>query len=239
MAKTIINLSDPVSTFVSKTNTISDHIGDITQLNVPVSADSDIVQAINYIHSISEKTDSSDIINLIDSAYVQARQTGVTQSSIMPFFQKDSDNGIGLDSSEGRFFIPPHTVNTSMIETSAITTDKIAGSAITGSKISDDQINSQHYVTGSIDAEHLATGSVTTDKILDDNVTTIKLAAGSVTSAKIATDAVTSGEIAANAVGTSELAADAVGQAELKSVVTLNIYNSSGTIVKTLYGAGS
>src|SRR6056300_440550 len=151
MAKTIINLSDPVSTFVSKTNTISDHIGDITQLNVPVSADSDIVQAINYIHSISEKTDSSD-----------------------------SDNGIGLDSSEGRFFIPPHTVNTSMIETSAITTDKIAGSAITGSKISDDQINSQHYVTGSIDTSHIADNQITTTKIADLNVTTAKIAADAI-----------------------------------------------------------
>ena len=45
MAKTIINLSDPVSTLVSKTNTISDNVGDLAQLNVGASNDSDLVQA--------------------------------------------------------------------------------------------------------------------------------------------------------------------------------------------------
>ena len=33
------------------------------------------------------------------------------------------------------------------------------------------------------------------------------------------------------------MANDAIGQNELKDVVTLVIYNSSGTPVKTLYGA--
>jgi hypothetical protein len=249
MAKTIINLSDPVSTLVSKTNTISDHIGDITQLNVPASADSDIVQAINYIHSISEKTDSSDIINLIDSAYVQARQTGATQSSIMSYFQKDSDNGIGLDSAEGRFFIPSHTVNTSMIETSAITTDKIAGSAITGSKIADDQINSQHYVDGSIDTSHIADNQITTTKIADLNVTTAKIAADAIDGTKIADDAINSehyvdgsidtSHIADNQITEAKIGDDAVGSAQLKTLSTLLIKNSSGTTLKTIHGAGA
>ena len=35
------------------------------------------------------------------------------------------------------------------------------------------------------------------------------------------------------------VANDAIGQNELKSVVTLQILNSSGTVVKTLYGAGA
>ena len=35
------------------------------------------------------------------------------------------------------------------------------------------------------------------------------------------------------------MANDAIGQAELKSVVTLQILNSSGTVVKTLHGAGA
>tara|TARA_B100000902_G_scaffold317784_1_gene309515 strand:+ start:457 stop:1392 length:936 start_codon:yes stop_codon:yes gene_type:complete len=37
----------------------------------------------------------------------------------------------------------------------------------------------------------------------------------------------------------SMMANDAIGQNELKSVVTLEILNSSGTVVKTLYGAGA
>ena len=35
------------------------------------------------------------------------------------------------------------------------------------------------------------------------------------------------------------MADDAIGQDQLKSVVTLQILNSSGTVVKTLFGAGA
>ena len=209
MAKTIINLTDPVSTLVTKTNTISSHLGDITQLNVGSANDSDIVQAINYIHSISEKTDSSDIINLIDSAYVQARETGTSQSTIMALLQKDSDNGIGLDSSQGRFFIPPHTINTAMIETSAITADKIASDAVTGPKIADDQINSQHYVDGSIDTAHIGDLQVTGAKIANDTVTE------------------------------ANMADDAIGSVQLKTLSTLLIKDSAGSTLKTIHGAGA
>jgi len=248
MAKTIINLTDPVSTLVTKTNTISSHLGDISELTVGSANDSDIVQAINYVHSISEKTDSSDIINLIDSAYVRARETGTSLSTIMSLLQKDSDNGIGLDSSQGRFFIPPHTVNTAMIETNAITSDKIASDAVTGSKIADDQINSQHYVDGSIDTAHIGDDQVIYAKI--QNVATANRvlgstsAGGAVSEVQVATDmiaddAVTGTKIADDTVAEANMANDAIGQAELKNVVTLNIYNASGSIVKTLYGAGS
>jgi hypothetical protein len=42
-----------------------------------------------------------------------------------------------------------------------------------------------------------------------------------------------------NTVTQAKLADDAVGSAELKDVVSLQILNSSGTAVKTIYGAGS
>ena len=64
MAKTIINLSDPVSTLVTKTNTISSHLGDLSQLNVGGANDSDLVQAINFVNVAAQKTDSADIIAL-------------------------------------------------------------------------------------------------------------------------------------------------------------------------------
>ena len=43
----------------------------------------------------------------------------------------------------------------------------------------------------------------------------------------------------ADAVTEAMMANDAIGQNELKSVVTLQILNSSGTPLKTLYGAGA
>lgn len=135
MAKTIINLSDPVSTLVTKTNTISSHIGDITQLNT-TGADSDIVQAINAINTKANNVDSSVIISLaqsnaLDSAEVLALiKADSGETSIMSNFQKDSANGIGFDSSEGRFFVPSNTINTAMIEPDAITEAKVANDAI-------------------------------------------------------------------------------------------------------------
>ena len=43
----------------------------------------------------------------------------------------------------------------------------------------------------------------------------------------------------ADVITESMMANDAIGQNELKSVVTLQILNSSGTPLKTLYGAGA
>jgi len=48
---------------------------------------------------------------------------------------------------------------------------------------------------------------------------------------------VTTGSI--DAITESMMANDAIGQAELKSVVTLQILNSSGTVLKTIHGAGA
>ena len=45
--------------------------------------------------------------------------------------------------------------------------------------------------------------------------------------------------IALNTVAEENMANDAIGQDELKSVVNLQIINSSGTVVKTLFGAGT
>ena len=135
MAKTIINLSDPVSTLVTKTNTISSHIGDITQLNT-TGADSDIVQAINAINTKANNVDSGVIISLarsnsLDSSEVLALiKADSGETSIMSNFQKDSANGIGFDSSQGRFFVPSNTINTAMIEADAITEAKMADDAI-------------------------------------------------------------------------------------------------------------
>ena len=48
---------------------------------------------------------------------------------------------------------------------------------------------------------------------------------------------ITTGSI--DAITESMIATDAIGQNELKSLVTLQILNSSGTVLKTLYGAGA
>ncbi len=53
------------------------------------------------------------------------------------------------------------------------------------------------------------------------------------------TNTVTGTMIATDTVAEANMANDAIGQAELKSVVTLLLKNSSGSTVKTIYGAGA
>ena len=172
MAVTEIQLSDAVTTLVTKTNTIASDLGDAALLSTTAT---NLVAAINEINTQVNKVDSADVINLIqanamDSSEVLALiRADSGETSIMSNFQKDSANGIGFDSSQGRFFIPPNTINATMIEPNAITSVQMIDSSVTEAKIAHQAI----------------------DKI------------------------------------------------KLKDVVTLNIYDAGGSIVKTLHGAGS
>ena len=151
MAKTVVNLSDQVSTWLSKTNTISDHLGDIATLT---SGDSNVVDAINAI--------------LADP--------GIDSAGIRALFSATGD--LTYDSATGTFTV------------SGVDSAQIRGLFSPGDGL---DYNS-------------ATGvfSVGNDEI---------------TEAMIANDAVSSNE--------------------LKNLSTLIIYDSDGTALKTIYGAGS
>jgi hypothetical protein len=71
------------------------------------------------------------------------------------------------------------------------------------------------------------TGTVITNA--DTGTVTTTMLAGSITGGKLLDDAITEAKIAD----------DAVGQDQLKSVVNLQILNSSGGILKSIYGAGA
>ena len=62
---------------------------------------------------------------------------------------------------------------------------------------------------------------------------------GTITSTMLASGTITGGDIADDSIGEAKLADDAVGQDQLKSVVNLQILNSSGGVLKSLYGAGA
>ena len=145
MAVTQINLSDAVTTLVTKTNTIASDMGDAATLSTTAT---NLVAAINEINTQVNKVDSADVINLIRANAVDSSEvvtllaSDSAQANILSNFQKDSANGIGLDSSQGRFFIPPNTINSSMIELNAVTEVQIANNSITEDKMADDAISS-------------------------------------------------------------------------------------------------
>ena len=61
----------------------------------------------------------------------------------------------------------------------------------------------------------------------------------SVTSAMIVNGTISTDDIADDQISEAKIADDAVGQDQLKSVVNLQILNSSGGVLKSLYGAGA
>jgi hypothetical protein len=60
-----------------------------------------------------------------------------------------------------------------------------------------------------------------------------------ITSSMIAPGALSGSDLADDSVNEAKIADDAVGQDQLKSVVNLQILNSSGGVLKTIYGAGA
>ena len=60
-----------------------------------------------------------------------------------------------------------------------------------------------------------------------------------ITSSMIAPGALSGSDLADDSIGEAKIADDAIGQDQLKSVVSLQIVNSSGGVLKTIYGAGA
>lgn len=142
MAVTTINLSDPVSTLVTKTNTISTDLGDVSTL---VTGDANVVAAINTVRSIVNRFDeSAEIIAIARGGIV----IDGTDSHTGFFLTYDSASGTiafnsnynfragaGLDyDSAGTYNISSLGVTTAMIADLNVTNAKIANSTITSSK---------------------------------------------------------------------------------------------------------
>ena len=125
------------------------------------------------------------------------------------------------------------------VSQSQVTTSMIAADAVNGDKIADNAINSEHYTDGSIDSAHIGNLQVTTGKIAADAVTGAKIADNAINSEHYVNGSIDADHLASNSVTQTKLADDAVGSAELKTVQTLLIKNSSGSTVKTIYGAGA
>ena len=210
----------------------------------------------SHSHTTGNITGLSEFI----SDTVGAMVTSNTESGIAVTYQ-DGDNTLDFDVGDFSITLTGAVTGagtvTNLGNVSFSTT--LAADVVTGAKIADNAINSEHYTDGSIDRVHLAADIIDGTKIADDVINSEHYAAGSIDrehlaadiidGTKIANDVINSEHYAAGSIDAEHLASnsvtqvkiadDAVGSAELASVVTLIIYNSAGTAIKTLYGAGS
>ena len=126
--------------------------------------------------------------------------------------------------------------------------DNAAGAGKLNFDVSDPTITLTGDVTGSgtltnLGSVSIATtrtaGSTSTADIADAAITLAKMAANSVDSDQYVDGSIDSVHIADGTIVEADMANDAISRAKLKDEVVLTITNSAGTVVKTLYGAGS
>ena len=158
MAVTVINLTDPVQTLVSKTNTISSDLGDVVLL---FTGDDNVVAAINSIQGLldSNKEYSESLVGALRD-FDSSQVISISREG----FSIDNSNGggieLGYDSATGQISITSRLVSSSTVSYDSST-------------------------------------------------------------------------------GSHSVVANSISSTQLKDAVTLRILDSAGTVLTTLYGAGS
>jgi len=101
MAVTTINLSDPVSTLVTKTNTISTDLGDVSTL---VTGDANVVAAINNVRNIVNRFDeSAEIIALAREGTGIQSQLNIVATDSHTGFSLSYDSAAGTISFNSKY----------------------------------------------------------------------------------------------------------------------------------------
>ena len=137
------------------------------------------------------------------------------------------------------FSLQADSIKTVNIVTNAVTTNKIAAAAVTATEIADTTITADKMAANSINSDQYVDASIDTVHIGDLQITAAKVANATITAAKVANATITTTQIAADTVAESNMADDAIGSVQLKTLSTLLIKNSGGTVLKTVHGAGA
>lgn len=145
MAITTINLTDPVSTLITKTNTISSNLGDVVTL---YTGSSSVVAAINTLEKFVG--DSATAIAIardglsVNSSNGGGMVLGYDSSTGQISITSNLIGGTGLtyDSAGGTFSITDLGVDSAQLAAASVGTTKIADNAITSDKMADSAVGS-------------------------------------------------------------------------------------------------
>lgn len=194
MAQTIINLSDPIANWVTKSNTMGANIGDLATLTDSAAT---LVHAINAIDSdIGERTsltypavDLVTAINNIANTYFELTDS----ADIKNYFASTSGiGGITFDSGSG----------------GSRGSFTLVNDAINATKIADYAIQEEHFNDSAISARAFRAQVVTNSVLADASVSFEKIQSGAIKSTNFA------------------------------SSTRLDIKNTAGTTLKTMFGPG-
>lgn len=160
MAQTVINLTDPIATWVTKSNDMAGDIGDLATLTDSAAT---LVVAINNLDSdIGNRSSltaaAPDLVTAINN--LNTKFFELTDSAdIKALFA--SSTTISLDSNHG----DAGTHAKFNLVDSSITSAKLAASSITSDKYADSSIETGHFIAGAITNYSLADSSISFDKI--------------------------------------------------------------------------
>lgn len=211
-----VSLNDLLHEFITSYNVVVNTVGDPSLLLT--SEDSNLVAAIN---------------SLVGQTGVDSAATITLSRASISVNDSGGDGSLSYNSSTGVItYIGPSAaeVRSKFSSVSPITIDvngQISISNATTSTKGAASFSSTNFNVTS-GAVSIKTGGVDSAALGSLSVSTAKLQNSSITSAKLASNSVTFAAMADSAVGSNEL----------RQAVQLIIYDSVGTVVKTLFGAG-
>ena len=249
MAIINVALSDTFDTWRQKTNTLGTNIGDLALLDTDFAA-TDLVGALNEIRAGEEFTQ----IDLPDSTGASVGRVKLGDDDDFQIYH----NGTGSVINNATGSITIRTAGAGSILLQDVggndlaqfndnadvklyhnATEKLAttatGITVSGDIATSDNTSGKIMVANGTNFDSVA---VSGDATLAASGA-LTIANDAITNAMIATDAVNADSIAAGAVGASEISNGSITSTEFNNTVTLVIYNSAGSAVKTLRTPGS
>lgn len=204
MTRPIVNLSDPVSTLVSKTNTISTNVGDPALLT---GGDSDVVAAINRIDAIVVDLDDSIEVAILARGGFSALNTATSGTAV---------GRIDYDSATG---VIGYYSSSDSVQTLAKSSLSVSGSGF----------GSLSYNSG--------TGAFTYSGATATQIKSVfqKDSAGGI----LFDSSTGSFSVAPNSVTNDMITAATIRSSRFYNLVTLEIQDSDGSVLKTIYSPGA